>query len=156
MKIPNRIILSALAICMSGEASAAPLSVSGLVSNPLSLSLSELRAMPSSQVTVTQASGHGPVAIDCKGPRLSALLDKAAPRLESRNNAALGHVVMVAADDGYAVALSFGEMDASYGGADPILATDCSGKPLDAPRLIIPSDKHAGRAVRGVVRLEVR
>ena len=156
MKISNGIILFALVLWMGGAAAAAPLSVSGLVSNPQSLSLSELRAMPSLQVAVTQASGHGPVAIDCKGPGLSAILDKAAPRLESRNNAALGHVVIVTADDGYAVALSFGELNSDYGGAAPILATDCSGKPLDAPRLIIPSDKHAGRAVRGVVTVEVR
>ncbi|HEY2834920.1 MAG TPA: hypothetical protein VGI89_00025 [Rhizomicrobium sp.] len=83
-------------------------------------------------------------------------MDKAAPRLESRNNAALGHVVIVTADDGYAVALSFGELDPNYGGAVPILATDCGGEALGAPRLIIPSDKYAGRAVRGVVKLEVR
>lgn len=156
MKIHRGIILSALALCLGGEALAAPLSVSGFVANPLSLSLSDLRAMPLAQVAVTQASGHGPVAIDCKGPRLSALLDKAAPRLESRNNAALGHVVIVTADDGYAVALSFGELDPNYGGAVPILAIDCGGEALGAPRLIIPSDKYAGRAVRGVVKLEVR
>jgi len=156
MKIREGIILSALALCVGGGASAAPLSVSGLVANPLNLSLSELRAMPASQVAATQASGHGPVAIDCKGPKLSALLDKAAPKLEARNNAALGHVVIATADDGYTVALSFGELDPNYGGAVPVLATDCSGKPLDAPRLIIPSDKHAGRAVRGVIKLEVR
>lgn len=156
MKNAGGMILAALALCMAKAAAAAPLSVSGLVANPLSLSLPELRALPSSQVTVTQASGHGPVAIDCKGPGLSTLLDKAGPRLESRNNAALGHVVIVTADDGYAIALSFGELDPAYGGATAILATDCSGKPLDAPRLIIPSDKHAGRAVKGVVKLEVR
>ena len=156
MKISHGLVLSAFALCMGGEALAAPLSVSGLVSNPLSLSLSDLRAMPASQVAATQASGRGPVAIDCKGPRLSALLDKAVPSLESRNNAALGHVVIITGDDGYAVALSFGELDPNYGGADPVLATDCSGKPLDAPRLIVPGDKHAGRAVRGVVKLEVR
>ena len=110
MKILNGLILAALLILTQSTAAAA-LSVSGLVSNPLALSLADLRAMPSAQIAVTQASGHGPVAIECKGPPLSALLDKAGPRFENRNNAALGHVVLVTADDGYLVALSFGELD---------------------------------------------
>ena len=42
------------------------------------------------------------------------------------------------------------------GGALPVIATDCGGKPLEAPRLVVPGDNHAGRAVRGVVTIDVR
>jgi len=134
----------------------AGLAVTGLVAHPLQLSLAELRAMAQSHVVVTQASGHGPVALDCTGPGISALLERAAPDFGPGPNAALAHTLLITAGDGYAVALSFGEFDPDYGKAAPILATDCGGKPLAAPRLIVPGDRHAGRAVAKVVSMEIR
>jgi hypothetical protein len=49
-----------------------------------------------------------------------------------------------------------GEIDPDYGHAAPVIATDCGGKALEAPRLVVPGDGHAGRAVRGVVTIEVK
>ena len=69
---------------------------------------------------------------------------------------AVAHTLLITADDGYAVALSLGEIDPDYGHAAPVIATDCGGKALDAPRLVVPGDAHAGRAVRGVVTIEVK
>ena len=134
----------------------AGLAVTGLVAQPLRLSLAELRAMPQAHVAVAQASGHGPVALDCTGPGISTLLQRASPNFGQGRNAALAHTLLFTADDGYAVALSFGEFDPDYGKSAPILATDCGAKPLAAPRLIVPGDSHAGRAVAGVVSMEIR
>ncbi len=142
-----------MAVAMAAEPG---LAIMGKVAHPQSLSLAELRALPQAHVAVTQTSGHGPVVLDCQGPALSALIDRAAPVLEGRKNAALALSVLVTAADGYAVALSFGEFDPNYGGASPLVATDCGGKPLEAPQLVVPGDKHAGRTVHHVVTLEIR
>ena len=132
------------------------LSVTGLVSKPLHLTLAELRALPATHISATQLSGRGPVALDCTGVALSVLLARASPSIGSQRNAGLAHTLLATSDDGYAVALSFGELDPDYGHAQAVLATDCGGKPLEAPRLIVPGDGHAGRAVRGVVTIEVK
>ena len=150
---------AAIALFISATAAQAaepPLSVSGLVLHPLSLTPADLKSFPVVHVSVTQASGRGPVVLDCSGAALTALLDKAALNLGKANNANLGHSVLITADDGYAIALSLGEIDPDYGNAGPIIATDCGGKPLDAPRLIVPNDKHAGRAMKGVVSIAVK
>lgn len=132
------------------------LAVTGMVGSPLHLSLADLRGFPSAHVAVSQASGHGPVTLDCTGVTIASLLKKAAPAFGPKNNANLAHTLLISADDGYAVALSFGEIDPDYGHVEPILATDCSGKPLAAPRLVVPGDLHAGRAVNGIVSIEVK
>ena len=132
------------------------LSVTGLVSKPFHLSLGELRTLPATHVAATQVSGRGPVVLDCRGVAVPILLERASPSFGTQRNASLAHSLLVTGDDGYAVALSLGEIDPDYGHAVAIVATDCGGKPLEAPRLIVPGDAHAGRAVRGVVTIEVR
>ena len=132
------------------------LALTGLVDHPLHLTLADLRGFPATHVSATQVSGRGPVKLDCTGASLGAVLDKAGLKLGKANNARLAHGVLVTADDGYAVMVSLGEMDPDYGNAQAIIATDCDGKPLDAPRLVMPGDKHGGRAVKGVVKIEVK
>ena len=102
------------------------------MAHPLHLSLASLKAMPSTHVTATQMSGHGPVPLDCTGVPLAALLKQAAPNFGDGRNANLAHTLLFTGDDGYAVSLSFGEIDADYGKAAPIIATECGGKALDA------------------------
>jgi DMSO/TMAO reductase YedYZ molybdopterin-dependent catalytic subunit len=156
MRIRSLIAVTFFLMPFTALAAEAPLSVSGLVVHPLKLTLADLKAFPAVHVSVTQASGKGPVALDCTGAPVAAVLDKAVLSLGKANNANLGHSLLITADDGYAVALSLGEIDPDYGNAAPILATACGGKPLDAPRLVVPHDKHAGRAMKGVVSLEVK
>jgi hypothetical protein len=133
-----------------------PLALTGLVAHPLHLTLADLKAMPSTHVTATQTSGHGPVPLDCTGVSLQALLKQAAPDFGDKRNANLAHTLLLTGDDGYAVALSIGEIDADYGKAAPIIATACGGKDLDNQRLIVPSDGHAGRAIQGLVSIELK
>ena len=133
-----------------------PLAVTGLVAHPLHLTLADLKALPPIHVTATQMSGHGPVPLDCTGVPLAALLKQAAPSFGDARNASLAHSLLFTGDDGYAVSLSFGEIDADYGKAAPIIATSCGGKELDNQRLVVPSDGHAGRAIQGLVSIEVK
>jgi len=133
-----------------------PIAVTGLVSNSLHLSMDDLGNFPATHVSATQVSGHGPVSLDCTGASLAAILDKATLNVGKNRNANLAHSLLVTGDDGYAVSLSLGEMDPDYGNAEPIIATNCNGKVLDNPRLVVPHDKHGGRAVQGVVSIEIR
>jgi hypothetical protein len=133
-----------------------PLAVKGLVSQTLFLDLAELRKFPATHIAITQASSRGPVALDCTGASLSAILQRAKLSFGTQRNANLAHTLLISADDGYAVALSMGEIDPDYGHVAPLIATDCGGKPLDAPRLVVPGDVHAGRAVSGLVSIEVK
>jgi DMSO/TMAO reductase YedYZ molybdopterin-dependent catalytic subunit len=135
---------------------AQPVAVGGLVSNPLHLTLADLNAFPAEHVSVTQVSGRGPVPLDCTGAKLRTILDKAGLNVGKGNNAKLAHSVLITADDGYAAALSLGEIDADYGDENAIIATQCNGKPMQAPRLVVPGDKHGGRAVNGVVSIDVK
>ena len=156
MARPNLIAAAFFLISSGAGAAQAPLSIAGLVVHPLHLTLTDLKSFPAVHVSATQVSGKGPVVLDCTGAAVTALLDKAALNIGKDKNANLGHSLLVTADDGYTVALSLGEIDPDYGNAVAIIATDCGGKPLDAPRLVMPNDKHGGRAVKGVVSLEVK
>jgi DMSO/TMAO reductase YedYZ molybdopterin-dependent catalytic subunit len=159
MKLLTVALLS-LAFPAAALAAAAPgsdvLDIKGLVAHPLHLTLADLKALPSTHVTATQASGHGPVPLDCTGVALSALLKQAAPAFGDKRNANLAHSILFTGDDGYAVAMSIGEIDPDYGKAAPVIATACGGKDLDNARLVVPSDGHAGRAIQGLVWIEVK
>ena len=155
-KHPFLIAILVLAGLSSAQAVGAPLAVTGLVSTPLHLTMADLGAFPAVHVLASQISGRGPVALDCTGASLAAILGKAKLSLGDKRNAGLVHTLLVTGDDGYQVALSLGEIDADYGNENAIIAVNCNGKPMDAPRLVVPSDKHGGRAVNGVVSIEVK
>jgi hypothetical protein len=145
-----------LALPLAAHAADATLSITGLVSHPLQLSMADLRALPQVHVIPQMQNANGVVTLDCTGAALLDILDRASPSFGAAKNAKLAHTLLFTANDGYAVALSFGEIDADYGGAAPVIATDCAGKPLAAPRLVVPSDVHAGRAIHGVVTIEIK
>lgn len=149
-------VLFAMLFPASAHAADAAITVNGLVATPLHLSMADLGVFPTVHVSATQISGRGPVPLDCSGAALGAIIAKAGLNVGKGNNAKLAHSVVITADDGYAALVSLGEIDPDYGNQNAILATQCNGKPMDAPRLVVPGDRHGGRAVSGVVSLEVK
>lgn len=92
---------------------------------------------------------------------LWTLLQQAVIRLTPGvKNDILRHTIVVTGSDGYAVALSVAEVDAKFGGDRALIAYALDGKVLDHRRgpfrLIVPTDKAAGRAVSDVVSITVR
>jgi len=157
MDIMRIFLAAALLLLAPATAWAAePLSISGLVAKPARLTMAELRKLPARRVAVKQTSKHGAVPLNCSGPALTAVLDRVKLSLPPGKNVALRHTLLFTASDGYAVVLSLGEIDPDYGNAAPVLATECDGKPLDAPRLVMPGDKSASRSVYGLTRIQVR
>ena len=108
-----------------------------------------LAGLPVSSVSFED---HGKKSL-CEGPSLAAVLGKlGAPSGEKLRGPLLALTVTVRAKDGYEVAFSLGELDASLGGETVIIATRCDGQDL-APgigpyRVVVPGDKRPARAVR--------
>ena len=75
------------------------------------------------------------------------------------NHPDLRHALFVTGSDGYVVTLGFGEIDPDFEGKQAIIAYARDGAPLpetDGLRLIVPGDKHGGRDVKDVAKIEVR
>lgn len=105
------------------------------------------------------ATDHGVITGTWTGVLLWTLLQRAEVLTVAKTkNAVLLHTLIVRGSDGYAVALSFGEIDPNIGASAAIIAYAHDGHPFPAGqglRLIVPSDKFAARAVRDVVDIEV-
>jgi hypothetical protein len=145
---------AALLFAVSAQA-ADPVTITGM-QNAETLSLDDLRKLPPAKVSVTQHTDHGDVVGAFSGPLLWTVLDNAGWVNGTEKNAYLRHTILVTGKDGYAAALSEGEIDPKLEGKQVILATDEGGKPLETPRLIVPGDAHASRGVHDVVAIAVQ
>jgi hypothetical protein len=151
--------------CAAAAAMADPaqrvIHVSGAVLHLLDLTQAEFAQLPATSETVFFHTDHGTLTGTFKGVLLWSLLQEAGIKIDQANkNDLLRHSVIVSGADGYSVTLSIGEIDPEHGGDQAILATDRDGRPLEAKdgfaRLIIPSDKAAGRSVSAIASIEVK
>jgi len=118
--------------------------------------LDGLKALPPISVTVVQQTHAGTVSANFKGALLWTVIDNAGWVDGPEKNAYLRHTVLVSGADGYAAALSEGEIDPKLEGKQVILAYEKDGQPLAAPQLVVPGDAHASRGVHDVMTIEVR
>jgi DMSO/TMAO reductase YedYZ molybdopterin-dependent catalytic subunit len=151
-------LAAALATCVFAASAQEPptITVSGAVQHPLTLTIADLKAMPGLDVAVSQQTDHGLAQDKFHGVLLWSLIDRAGLANGTEKNAYLRHTVLVAGTDGYAAALSEGEIDPKLEGKQVILAYEKDGAPLTAPRLVVPGDTHAARGVHDVVTVEVK
>ena len=136
--------------------SAASFSVSGAVSQPLTLTANDLAEMPRATVTMN----NNGIETRYEGVWLSEILKKAGLRFgEGLRGAALATYVLASASDGYQVVFSLGELDPAMTDQQFLLADKADGKPLfgenGAFRLVIPKDKRGARSVRMLSKIEV-
>ena len=147
----------AVFVLMASAAAASGVSVSGAVINPKSFSMADLEAMPQIDLSVTQQTGAGPASHKYSGVLLWSLVSAAQFQNAPGKNTYLRHTLLVTSDsDGYAAAISEGEIDPKLTGAQVILATAKDGAKLDAPQLVVPGDSHAARAVQNVTSIVVQ
>jgi hypothetical protein len=118
--------------------------------------IANLRTYPAMLVPVTQATDRGPLSATFKGALLWQVIDRAGWVSGAGKNTRIRHTILVTGKDGYAAALSEGEIDPKLENKHVILAYEQDGKPLDAPRLIVPGDLHAARSVHDVVSIAVQ
>jgi DMSO/TMAO reductase YedYZ molybdopterin-dependent catalytic subunit len=151
-----------LCVCLASPVFAADLpslAITGQVQHPETLTLPDLEKRAATTVQVTFRTAGGPEEGSFTGAPLWPLLGEGGPVNAPGKNTRLRHTILVTGRDGYAVALSFGELDPDFEGKSVILAYAKDGKPLapaDGIRLIVPGDHHGGRDVRDVVMIEVR
>ncbi|HTW33080.1 MAG TPA: hypothetical protein VMD53_00575 [Rhizomicrobium sp.] len=151
--------LAALAflVCLVVPAIAedAAVAIGGQVRHPGRATVADLRKLPATTVTISFMTDKGQESATYTGALLWTVLGNAAPIDGPGKNARLRHTYLVTASDGCAVALSEGEIDPNFEAKSVILAYEKDGKPSGI-RLIVPGDKHGGRAVRDVVKIEVQ
>ena len=142
----------------SGSLQTAPtaLTVSGDVSRPLTVTLTDLKAMPRATATVRDDTR----TINYEGVLVSDILSRAGVATGGQmRSPTLTMYVVATAKDGYQVVLSVGELDNPLSNANIIVADTLDGQPLPANvgplRLILPKDARSVRNVRQLERLEV-
>jgi len=133
------------------------LAISGRVERPRTLTLAELQAMPAATVQVDSTTSTGVQQVKYTGPLLWTLVQAAQPVDDpSGGNTALQHTMLARGQDGYAVALSIGEIDPRMEGKQVLVAVAGDDQPVPYLRLVVPGDVHAARSVRDLVFIEVR
>ncbi len=118
--------------------------------------LGTLKKLPSVTVTASQQTDKGAASASFKGALLWTVIDNAGWVNGPEKNAYLRHTILVTGKDGYAAALSEGEIDPKLEGKQVILAYEKDSVPLDAPRLVVPGDAYASRGVHDVIEIEVK
>ena len=134
----------------------AVIAAGGEIAKPLELTAADLAQLPHTRV---HAKAHD-VEGDYDGVLLSVLLRAlGAPSGEALRGPNLALYVRIRAADGYRAVFALGELDASIGNANVILADRRDGQPLDAKegpfRIIAVADKRPARWVRQVVAIDV-
>src|SRR5262249_27490397 len=141
---------------ISAQQAAPAITVTGAVSQPLTLTAADLATMPRATVT-TNSNG---IATTYEGVWVSDVLKKAGVPLGSAlRGAALSTYVVALASDGYQVVFSLGELDPDMTEGQYLLADTGNGKPLFAEtgafRLVVPKDKRGARSIRMLTTLNV-
>jgi len=133
------------------------LSIGGRIEHPRKVTLTELQAMPAATVELDSTTSKGVEHVKYTGPLLWTLMQAAQPVDDpSGGNTALQHTLLARGQDGYAVALSIGEIDPRMEGKQVLVAVARDGQPVPYLRLVVPGDVHAARSVRDLASIEVR
>lgn len=142
----------------AGAAAAEPAVLEGAVETPLTLDRATLDALPVQTVAVRFETSKGPESGTYRGVLLWDLLTKAGLVNAPGKNTVLRHSLMATGADGYAVAVAVGEIAPDLEGKAVVVAFEGGeGKAgYDHLRLIVPGDRHGGRAVSDLLSIEVR
>ena len=152
------IALCALATTWGAAVAAQGVTVTGLSGQKLALGAADLAALPRQPVTLQLEGGRSQA---CEGVALSAILAKVgAPQGKALRGPDLADVVMVAAADGYRVALALAETDPLMRPSPTVFLADrCNGAPMAAPegpfRLIVLGEGRPARSARQVTAIAV-
>ena len=148
--------VSLAGLARAQQATNAALQISGDVPTPLTVTLSDLKGMPRTTVSVSQNGAD----LMYEGVLVGELLKRAgAPLGRDLSGPAIASYVLATGADGYQVVFSLGELDPALTSTDVVVADMLDGKPLSDPqgpfRIVMPHDKRGVRSVRMLQKLEV-
>ncbi len=144
---------------ISTVAGSAGLTIDGIVRNPQIMTVEDIRELPETRLDVTYRTQEGEETASFTGVLVWRLLEGAGGINEAESQANLRHTLMITGRDGYAVALSVGEIDPKLAGEPAIIAYLRNDQPFnsgEALQLVMAWDRHATRNVHDVVRIEVK
>jgi hypothetical protein len=112
--------------------------------------------LPAVEEKISFLTAHGPEQASYTGALLWSVLDRA-EMLGGDRRARLRRTILVTGRDGYTAVLALGEIDPEFEGKQVLLAYRRDGQPMEghALRLVVPGDRHGGRSVRDVVRIDL-
>jgi DMSO/TMAO reductase YedYZ molybdopterin-dependent catalytic subunit len=150
------LLLALIAACSLWAQEASTIQIAGDIKQPLTLSATDLAAMPRATVKTT-SNGMETVY---EGVWLHEVLKKAGvPLGADLRGKALSTYILAEAQDGYQVLFSLGELDPSFIDNEILLADTANGKALFGAqgrfRLVVPKDKPGARSVRMLTKIEV-
>jgi hypothetical protein len=138
------------------------LAISGDIPSPLTLSVTDLAAMPHETIELTdpETAEHDGGKFKYEGVSLQEVLTKAGiPFGKGIRGKYLAAYILASAKDGYQVVFSLGELDPSFGNEKVLIVDKRDGKPLFAYqcplRLVVAGDKAGARDVRMLEKIEV-
>lgn len=145
------LILLTPKVAAQGPASAGELRITGAVSTPLTLTVSDLKRMP--RKTLSVVNSHENKKEMYEGVLLEDILRKAGvPQGENMRGPAMATYVVAEAEDSYRVVFSLAELDSGIVDSEVIVADTMDGAPLAAKqgpfRLVAPHEKRPARWVR--------
>ncbi|MFD4864343.1 molybdopterin-dependent oxidoreductase [Streptomyces sp. NPDC058412] len=155
---------SASASPSAAPSSSAPLKpgevrVAGQVDKPYTLTLTDLRAMPQTSVSVEFTSAKGPQKHTYKGVLLHDVLKNAQPRFDaSKKNGQLRGVAVATGGGDYRAVFAWAEIDPGFAKSQVLLAVSEDDVPFEdasGPRLVAPQDTKGGRYVSELNQLWV-
>jgi len=138
------------------------ITISGLVTSPGTLSLSDLQAMPGRRtVEVSYTSGGAPLSHTFTGvPLVDVLNAFGLPAEDADHEARLRLYVVLTARDAYQVVVTYSEIDPYLGNAPMLLAWEQDGQPIEADhgpvQLVVPGDLWVSRYIWDISTIEVR
>ena len=138
--------------------SSAGLRVAGNVATPLSLSESDLNALP--RKTLKVLNHHENKEETYEGVAVQELLRRAGvPQNEKLRGPAMATYVLAEAADGYSVLYSLAELDSDFQDSEVIVADTMNGSPLGEKKgpfkMVAPHDKRPARWIRMLKSLTV-
>ena len=138
----------------AGASPAGDVRLSGAIGEPRTWSVDGLATLPLQTQEVSFLGEGMQKTIRGRGVPLLDLLQRAKPKFDPKKKRdLLRYAVLVHATDGYAAAISWGEIDPDFA-AKPVLVTvEENDKRLSRPGLIVPGDKHGGRHVYDIDRI---
>jgi DMSO/TMAO reductase YedYZ molybdopterin-dependent catalytic subunit len=134
----------------------ASLTISGDISRPMTLQITDLKAMPRTTVSLMDQGRE----VKYEGVLVAEILKRAgAPLGQDMTGAAVSTYVVGIASDGYQAVFSLAELDPGFTRSEIIVADSADGKPLfdyQGPlRIVAPKDTRGARGVRMLEKLQV-